>query len=62
MPEIVTGVEPFITVNALPAAIAVAKSSLYVRVKVVPLAAKLGMAIRLETGPVLSTVELLVTA
>ena len=60
--ETVTGVVPLITVNVLPAAIAVAKSSLYVRVKVVPLAAKLGLAIKLKTGPVLSTVELFVTA
>ena len=57
-----TGVVPFITVNVLPAAILEAKSSLKVRVSVVPFAAKIGRAIRLKIGPVLSTVELFSTA
>jgi hypothetical protein len=60
--ETVTGAVPFITVNAEPAEIAAAKSSLYVRVKVVPFSAKLGREIKLKIGPVLSKVESLVTA
>jgi hypothetical protein len=62
MLETVTGVDPCVTVNAAASEIVVERSSLKLRVSVLPSAAKVGSVTVLSLGPVLSTVERFVTA